>query len=79
MLRWKDWIKSMYIKYVIYIVSIAIGLHVCGSWGIIKQKKNEKIMQCPTIKSFLLSYGSGFSLKRYYYAFIAQKWKFFFE
>jgi hypothetical protein len=33
----EDWIKSMYIKYAIYILLIAIGLHVCGSQGIIKQ------------------------------------------
>jgi len=55
----------MYIKYVIYIILIAIGLHVCGSWNIIKQKKNEKTMQWPIIKSFFLSYGNGLSLKGY--------------
>jgi hypothetical protein len=26
-----DWMESMYIKYIIYLFSMAIGLHVCGS------------------------------------------------
>ncbi len=55
---------------------MAIGLHVCGSWNITKQKKIEKIIQCPFMKSLLLWYGSGFFLKKSYcYAFIAQKCK----
>jgi hypothetical protein len=68
----EDWTKSMYTKYIIYNFSMAIGLHVCDSWNITKQKKIEKIMQCPSIKSPPLSYGSGFFLKgRFYYAYIA--------
>jgi hypothetical protein len=53
---------------------MTIGLHVCDSWNITKQKKFEKIMQCPSIKSPFLWYDSGFFMKgRYYYAFIAKK------
>jgi hypothetical protein len=41
-----------------------------------KQKKIETIMQCPSIKSPPLSYGSGFFPRtRYYCAFIVQKCK----
>jgi hypothetical protein len=60
----------MYIKYIIYSFSMAIGHHVCDSWNITKQKKIEKIMQWSSIKSSLLWRGSGFFLKGgYYYAF----------
>jgi hypothetical protein len=52
---------------------MAIGLHVYGSQNITEQKKIEKIMQCPFIKSLSFLYGSGFFLKRIdYYAFIAE-------
>jgi hypothetical protein len=47
LVQWLDedyWIKSMYIKYIIYNFFMAIGLHVYGLWKIIKQKKNEKII-----------------------------------
>jgi len=54
---------------------MTIGPHVCGSWNITKQKKIEKIMQCPSIKSPILSYGSGFFLKFFYYAFIVKNAK----
>jgi hypothetical protein len=47
----KDWIKSLCIKYVTYIFSMAIRPHVCGSSHITKPKKNEKLIQCPPIKS----------------------------
>jgi len=60
--------KLMYIQYITYSFSMAIGPHVCGSWNITKQKKNERIMQCPFIKSLFLWYGSGFFLKIYIYA-----------
>jgi hypothetical protein len=74
--RWNEWIKLMYIQCKNYNFSTAIGFHVCGSWNITKKNKIEKIMQCPSIKSPLLWYGSVFFLKRrYYYAFIIQKWK----
>jgi hypothetical protein len=33
-----------------------------GSWNITKLKKTKKIMQCPPIKSPILSYGNGFFL-----------------
>jgi hypothetical protein len=52
-----DWIKSMYTKYIFYSFSMAIGLHVCDSWHITKQKEIEKIVQCPSFIS--LWYGSG--------------------
>jgi len=51
----------MYIEYITYNFSMAIGPHVCDPWNIAKQKKTKKIMQCPFIKS-LLWYGSGFFL-----------------
>ncbi len=38
----QDWIKSMYIKDITYIISMAIKPHVCDSWNITKQKKIEK-------------------------------------
>jgi hypothetical protein len=53
---------------------MAIGPHVYDSWNITKQKKIEKIMQCPSIKPPALWYGSGFLLRiRYYYAFITKQ------
>jgi len=42
---------------------MAIGLHVCDSWNITKQKEIEKIMQCPSLKSPFLWYGRGVSPK----------------
>jgi hypothetical protein len=48
--------------------------HVYDSWNITKQKKIEKIMQWPFIKSPPLWYGSDFFLKiQCYYAFIAKQ------
>ncbi len=41
---------------------MVIRPHVCASWNISKQKKIEKIMQCPFIKSPPLWYGSDFFL-----------------
>ncbi len=55
----KDWIKLMYIKYIIYSFSTATKPHVCGSSNITKQKKIEKIIQWPFIKAPPLWYGSG--------------------
>jgi hypothetical protein len=53
---------------------MVIGLHVCASQNITKQKNIEKIMQCPFIKSPSFLYGSVFFLKRIdYYAFIAEQ------
>jgi len=70
----EDWIKLMYKQYITYNFSMAIGLHVWYSWNITKQKKIEKIMQCPSIKSLPFWYGSEFfPKKRHYYAFIVQK------
>jgi len=43
---------------------MAIRPHVCGSWNITKQKKIEKIMQYPSIKSPTIWYGGGLFLKR---------------
>jgi hypothetical protein len=64
----------MYIEYITYNFSMAIGPHVDDSWNITKQKKIEKIMQCPSIKSPPLWYGSGFFFKiRYYYALIIKQ------
>jgi hypothetical protein len=66
----------MYTNYTTYNFTTAIGLHVYDSCKITKQNKIEKIMQCPSIKSLLLWYGSGFFLKiRYYYAFIIKQMK----
>jgi len=66
----------MYIEYIIDNFSMAIRLHVYDSWNVTKQKKIEKIMQCPFIKSPHFLYGSGyFSKKRYYYAFITKQMK----
>jgi hypothetical protein len=47
----KNWIKSMCIQYIMYIFSMATGLHVCGAWHITKPNKKEKKIQCPPIKS----------------------------
>jgi hypothetical protein len=58
MIRWSEWIKLIYIQYIIYNFSTAIRAHVCDSWNITKQKKIEKIMQCWFIKSPLW-YGGG--------------------
>jgi hypothetical protein len=64
----------MYTKYIIYSFSMTIRPHVYDSWNIIKQKKFEKIMQYPFIKSPPFWYCSVFFLKiRYYYAFITKK------
>jgi hypothetical protein len=64
----------MYTEDIIYSFSTTIGPHVCNSWNITEQKEIENIMQCPSIKSAPLWYGSGFFLKgRYYYAFIVLK------
>jgi hypothetical protein len=41
----------MYIQYITYNFSMVIEPHVCGSWNITKQKKIEKLIQCPSIKS----------------------------
>jgi hypothetical protein len=50
----------MHIWYIIYSFSTTIGLHVCGSWNIFKQKKLKRIMQFPSLKSPPLWYSSGF-------------------
>jgi hypothetical protein len=63
LIQWLDeenWIKFMYIQYIIYSFSMAIKLHVCGSLNITKLKKIEKKMQCPSIKSPPLWYGNVF-------------------
>jgi hypothetical protein len=54
----------MYTKYIIYSFSTATGLHVYDSWNITKQKKIEKIIQFPSIKSPPFWYGSDFFLKK---------------
>jgi hypothetical protein len=46
---------------------MAIRPHVCGSSHITKPKKNEKWIQCPSIKSPPFFKGNGF------YAFIVQE------
>jgi hypothetical protein len=57
-------------------VQTIYNLQFCDSWNITKQKKIEKIMQCPSKKSPHFLYGSEFlPKKRHYYAFIVQKWK----
>jgi hypothetical protein len=64
----------MYIEYITYNFSLVIRPHVYDSWNITKQKKIEKLMQCPSIKSPLIWYGSGFFLKiRYYCAFTTKQ------
>jgi hypothetical protein len=54
----------MYVQNITYNFSMTIRLHICGSQNITKQKKIEKIMQCPSIKSPPLWYGSGFFPKK---------------
>jgi hypothetical protein len=54
----------MYTKYITHSFSMAIRLHFYDSSYITKQKKIEKIMQCPSMKSPPFWYGSGFSLKK---------------
>jgi len=39
MVNEKDWIELIYIKYIIYSFSMAIGLHVCGSQNITRKLK----------------------------------------
>jgi hypothetical protein len=59
-----DRIKLMYMHYITYKFSIAIGPLVCGSWNITQKKKIEKIMQCTFIKSPPLWYDNDiFPLK----------------
>jgi len=43
---------------------MAIRPHFCDSWNIAKQKKNEKILQCLSIKSHLLY--NEFKIKKDY-------------
>jgi hypothetical protein len=63
----------MYTQHITYSFSTAIRPHVYDSWNIAKQKEIENIMQCPSIKSCSLWYGSDFLLKgRCYYAFITK-------
>jgi hypothetical protein len=54
LIQWLDeenWIKSMCIKYIMYIFPMAIGPHIYGSLHITKPKKNEKKkMLCSPIK-----------------------------
>jgi len=52
----------MYTEYIIYNFSMAIGPHFYDSCNI--TKKIKRIMQCPSIKSPLVWYGSGFFLKK---------------
>jgi len=74
MVKWRGLDNINVIKYITYSFSKAIGPHVYDSWNITKQKKIERIMQCPFIKSFPLWYGGDFfPKKRYYYAFITKK------
>jgi hypothetical protein len=79
LIQWLDengWMNLMYIEYIIYQFFTTIGPHVCGSWNITKQKKTKKIMQCPYVKFPPLWYGSDLKRRRrYYYTFIAQKYK----
>jgi hypothetical protein len=49
----------MYLEYIIYSFSTTIRPHVCDAWNITKQKKIEKLMQCPSIKSPSIWYGNG--------------------
>jgi len=71
----KDWIKLMYLEYIIYSFSTTIGPNVCGAWNITKQMKIQKLIQCPSIKSPSLWYGNGFLKRKYYYAFIVKQMK----
>jgi hypothetical protein len=60
----------MYVEYITYNFSKTIRPHVYDSWNITKQKKIEKIMQCPSIKSPPFWYVNDFFLIiGYYYAF----------
>jgi hypothetical protein len=59
----EDWIKSMYIQYIIHSLFTATRLHVFDSRHITKQKKNLKKMWFSTTKW------------KDYYASIAQKMK----
>jgi len=52
--------KSMYIKHITYSSLASMGPHLYDSWNITKQKKIEKIMQCPYTKYPPLWYGSVF-------------------
>jgi len=63
MVRWKGLNEINDPKYIIYNFLTTIGLHVYDSWNITKQFFLKKIMQCPSIKSPLLWYGTGFFLK----------------
>jgi hypothetical protein len=58
--KWRGLDKINVYKVLTYNFSTAIGPHVYGSYNITKQNKIEKIMQCPSIKSFYFQYGSGF-------------------
>jgi hypothetical protein len=75
MVRWIELDKiNMHNIYITYIFSMTIRPHDCGSWHIIKPKKNERIILCPLIKSSPFSYGNGYVPKlRVYYAFIVHK------
>ncbi len=77
LIEWLDeenWIKSMCIKYIMYIFSTAIGPHVCDSLHITKLEKNEKIIQCPPIKSYHFLKVMVFPpKKKVHYAFIAHE------
>jgi hypothetical protein len=48
------YIKPMYIKYITYDFSIAIGLHVCGSRNITKQFIKKNAMPIYKISSSLI-------------------------
>jgi len=58
-----DWIKLMYIQYIIYNFSMAIRPYVCGSWNITKQENWEKNAMS-IYKSPFYIYGNGFSPKK---------------
>ncbi len=66
----------MCIKYIMYIFSMTIGPHVCDSSHITKPKKNEKIMQCPFIKSPFFFKVMVFSQKeKFIMHLLLKKWK----
>ncbi len=69
----EDWIKSMYIEYITYNFSVAIGPHIYDSWNITKQKKFENLMQCPSIKSPLLWNDSFFFFFKHFFNGISSK------
>jgi len=54
----------MYTKYITYSFLATTWPHVYDSRNITKQKKIEKIMQCPFIKFPPFLYGSDFFLKK---------------